>query len=58
MQREKITAEQAFELLRRSSQHLNRKLRNVAQDVVDTGLTNPDVAQTDREVSEAQAIAP
>lgn len=41
MQREKITAEQAFQLLRRSSQHLNRKLRSVAQDVVDTGQVNP-----------------
>lgn len=37
MQREKITADQAFQLLRRSSQHLNRKLRIVAQDVVDSG---------------------
>lgn len=37
MERERITADQAFALLRRSSQHLNRKLRTVAQDVVDTG---------------------
>lgn len=37
MERERITAEQAFQLLRRSSQHLNRKLRAVAQDIVDTG---------------------
>lgn len=42
MQREKITAEQAFQLLRRSSQHLNRKLRTVAQDVVDTGQIAPE----------------
>ena len=42
MEREKITAEQAFNLLRQSSQHLNRKLRDVAQDLVDTGET-PDL---------------
>jgi GAF domain-containing protein len=37
MQRELITADQAFDLLRRASQHLNTKLREVAQFVVDTG---------------------
>lgn len=37
MQRELITADQAFDLLRRASQHLNTKLREVAQHVVDTG---------------------
>lgn len=37
MARERITAEQAFDVLRRASQHLNIKLREVAQDVVDTG---------------------
>jgi GAF domain-containing protein len=37
MERERITAEQAFDILRRASQHLNIKLREVAQDVVDTG---------------------
>lgn len=37
MQRELITAEQAFDLLRRASQNLNTKLREVAQYVVDTG---------------------
>jgi len=37
MQRELITADQAFTLLRRASQHLNIKLREVAQRVVDTG---------------------
>lgn len=41
MERERITADQAFALLRRSSQHLNRKLRTVAQDVVDTGTAPP-----------------
>lgn len=39
MERERITADQAFQLLRRSSQHLNRKLRAVAQDIVDFGAT-------------------
>ena len=37
MQREQITAHEAFDILRRASQHLNRKLREVAQDLVDTG---------------------
>lgn len=37
MQREFITGDQAFDLLRRASQHLNIKLREVAQFVVDTG---------------------
>jgi hypothetical protein len=37
MERERITAEQAFDMLRRASQHLNEKLRDVAQGIVDTG---------------------
>jgi hypothetical protein len=37
MEREKITADQAFTLLRRASQALNIKLRDVAQELVDTG---------------------
>jgi GAF domain-containing protein len=37
MERERITADQAFDLLRRSSQRLNLKLRDVAQQLVDTG---------------------
>jgi len=37
MERERITAEQAFDVLRRASQHLNVKLREVAQALVDTG---------------------
>jgi len=37
MQRELITSDQAFDLLRRASQNLNKKLREVAQYVVDTG---------------------
>jgi hypothetical protein len=37
MEREHVTADQAFDLLRQASQHLNTKLRDVAQHVVDTG---------------------
>lgn len=37
MEREHITSGQAFNILRRASQHLNIKLREVAQDLVDTG---------------------
>jgi GAF domain-containing protein len=37
MERHRITAEEAFDMLRRASQHLNVKLREVAQDLADTG---------------------
>jgi GAF domain-containing protein len=37
MERERISADQAFDILRRASQHLNVKLREVAQNLVDTG---------------------
>jgi hypothetical protein len=37
MERERITAEQAFDVLRTASQHLNVRLREVAQTLVDTG---------------------
>jgi GAF domain-containing protein len=37
MERERITADQAFDILRRASQFLNVKLREVAQNLVDTG---------------------
>ena len=37
IERERITGDQAFDLLRRASQHLNLKLREVAQTLVDTG---------------------
>ena len=37
MEHERVTAEQAFDILRRASQHLNEKLRDVAQNLVDTG---------------------
>jgi len=45
IERERITADQAFDILRRASQHLNLKLRNVAQTLVDTGET-PDTGTT------------
>jgi AmiR/NasT family two-component response regulator len=37
MERERISPDQAFDILRRASQHLNLKLRDVAQALVDTG---------------------
>ena len=37
MERERISADQAFDILRRASQYLNVKLREVAQTLVDTG---------------------
>ena len=37
IEREHITGEQAFEVLRRASQHLNVKLREVAATLVETG---------------------
>lgn len=37
MERGRITAEAAFVALSRASQHSNRKLRDIAQLVVDTG---------------------
>lgn len=37
MERERITAHEAFEVLRHASQDLNVKLRDVAQHLVDTG---------------------
>ncbi len=33
----RITEDAAFQLLRRSSQHLNRKLRDIAEQVTETG---------------------
>jgi hypothetical protein len=49
MERERINSDQAFDVLRRASQHLNVKLRDVAQDLVgtgerpDTGRPQPDL---------------
>jgi hypothetical protein len=42
IERERITSEQAFQVLRRASQHLNVKLREVAATLVETGQ-RPDV---------------
>jgi hypothetical protein len=43
MERERVSADQAFDILRRASQRLNIKLREVAQTLVDTG-ERPDTA--------------
>jgi hypothetical protein len=37
MERERVTADQAFDILRQASQHLNVKLHEIAQRLVDTG---------------------
>jgi AmiR/NasT family two-component response regulator len=47
MNSNKFTQDEAFAVLRRASQHLNRKLREVAADVVDTGEV-PGRAQQNR----------
>jgi len=41
MERERITSEQAFDVLRRASQHLNVKLREIAATLVETGESPP-----------------
>ncbi len=45
MERERVSADEAFDILRRASQHLNLKLRVVAQTLVDTG-ERPDTGRT------------
>ncbi len=47
MERERIAADQAFDVLRRASQFLNVKLREVAQTLVDTG-ERPETGPRDR----------
>ncbi len=42
MERERVTAEAAFDMLRRASQRMNIKLREVAQTLVETG-ESPDI---------------
>jgi GAF domain-containing protein len=37
MERERISPDEAFDILRRASQHLNIKLRDIAQNLVETG---------------------
>jgi hypothetical protein len=44
MERERISADEAFDVLRRASQHVNVKLREIAQTLVDTGVS-PDVGR-------------
>lgn len=39
MERERLSADQAFDVLRRASQHVNRKLRTIAAALVETGET-------------------
>jgi AmiR/NasT family two-component response regulator len=41
MERERITADQAYDILRRASNHLNTKVRYVAQTLIDTGKSPP-----------------
>lgn len=41
IERERITGDQAFDVLRRASQHLNIKIREVARTLVETGETPP-----------------
>jgi hypothetical protein len=54
MERERITAAQAFDILRRASQYLNIKLRQVAEDLIETGV-EPD---TGRARSDLQSSRP
>lgn len=54
MARELVTSEEAFELLRKASQHLNRKLRDVAAEVEFTG-TLPDMGSGDGRVEGRRA---
>lgn len=50
MERFRITAEQAFELLRRASQQANQKLVRIAEELTTTGEF-PDVERRDQESS-------
>ncbi len=45
---ERITGDQAFDVLRRASQHLNIKVREVARTLVDTGETPPTGSKPDQ----------
>ncbi len=45
MEREHVTAERAFDILRRASQHHNVKLRDVARNLIETG-ESPDTGTT------------
>jgi hypothetical protein len=56
MERERITAAQAFDILRRASQHLNIKLRQVAQDLIETGV-QPDTGSTGSDLQSSRPVA-
>jgi GAF domain-containing protein len=56
MERERITAAQAFDILRRASQHLNIKLRQVAEDLIETGV-QPDTGSTGSDLQSSGAVA-
>jgi|SRR5437763_12538511 len=43
MERERVTADDAFDMLRRSSQQLNRKLRDLAEEIAATGEEPPEL---------------
>jgi hypothetical protein len=45
MERERITGDQAFDVLRKASQHMNIKLREVAEALIETG-ESPDTGAT------------
>ena len=45
MERERITGDQAFDVLRKASQHMNIKLREVAEALIETG-ESPDTGET------------
>ena len=51
MERERITAEQAFDVLRRASNHLHVKLRDVARNLIETG-EEPDVGRGNSRVDD------
>jgi AmiR/NasT family two-component response regulator len=55
MERLKITPEDAFDLLRRSSQHLNLKLRDVARGLAETGELR--MTRTSRPPTSSEAVA-
>jgi GAF domain-containing protein len=51
VERERVSPDQAFDILRRASQHLNHKLRDVAQQLLETGerpeTTSPRIGHQD-----------
>jgi len=60
MERHKFTAGQAFDRLRTASMNLNRKLRDVAKDLSETGeeiVMSPQQRLTDKESERIKAVA-